>query len=62
MDVLAAARHTLLGVLRDLLVNRRIHKVYLVALPLLFLLQGFVISVWRFTPAWLLRIADSILG
>jgi hypothetical protein len=36
-----------LGVVRDLLVNRRIHRVYLIALPALIVLQGLVAVVWR---------------
>jgi hypothetical protein len=52
----------LLGVGRDLLVNRRIHTVYRVALPLMFVFQGFIVYLWRGSPAWWLRICQSILG
>ena len=52
----------LLGVLRDLYVNRRIHKVYLTALPLLIVAQTFVIYTWRSGSAWWLHIAHAILG
>jgi len=52
----------LLGVVRDLLVNRSIHKVYLVALPLLMVSQYFIIQVWRGAPSWWLSIAHKILA
>jgi hypothetical protein len=52
----------LLGVARDLLVNRRIHKVYLVALPVLIACQIFVIYTVTSAAAWWVRIADRVLG
>jgi hypothetical protein len=52
----------LLGVVRDLMVNRRIHKVYLVALPALMFGQGIAMYLWRGSPAWWLRITQAILG
>jgi hypothetical protein len=52
----------LLGVVRDLLVNRSIHKVYLVALPLLMVTQYFIIQIWRGAPSWWLSIAHKILA
>jgi hypothetical protein len=52
----------LLGVVRDLLVNRNIHKVYLVALPLLMISQYFVIHTWRTAPSWWLNIAHKIMA
>jgi hypothetical protein len=52
----------LLGVARDLLVSRRIHKVYLVALPLLMVTQYFVIQTWRGAPSWWLNIAHRIMA
>jgi hypothetical protein len=52
----------LLGPVRDLLVNRRIHEVYRVAMPVLIVLQGFVIYMWRGHPAWWVRISHGILG
>jgi hypothetical protein len=51
----------LLGVIRDLIVNRRIHTVYLAALPPLMLAQGAAIYLWRGSPAWWLRITQAIL-
>lgn len=52
----------LLGVARDLFVNRRIHKVYLTALPLLLVVQIFVNHTWQAGSGWWLRIAHAILG
>jgi FtsH-binding integral membrane protein len=52
----------LLGVVRDLMVNRRIHKVYLIALPALMTLQVGVLYLWRGSPGWWLRITQAILG
>ena len=51
-----------LGIVRDLLVNRRVHKVYVVALPVLMVAQGFVIYMWRGAPHWWISIARGILG
>ena len=52
----------LLGVVRDLLVNRRIHKVYLVALPLIIAFHVAIVYVWRAAPAWWLSITRAILA
>ena len=52
----------LLGVLRDLYVNRRVHKAYITALPVLFVVQAFVTYTWMSSVAWWVRIAHSILG
>jgi hypothetical protein len=51
-----------LGVLRDLLVNRRPHRIYLFALPALILCQTFVVHTVNSNSAWWLRIAHAILG
>jgi hypothetical protein len=52
----------LLGVVRDLLVNRRVHRIYLIALPVLILCQIFVVHTFTSGSAWWLRIADRVLG
>jgi hypothetical protein len=52
----------LLGVLRDLFVNRRIHKVYLYALPSLTVIQAFVVHTWLSSSGWWVRIGHAILG
>jgi hypothetical protein len=51
-----------LGVVRDLLVNRRIHRVYLIALPALIVLQALVVVTWRSEASWWVRIAHAIIG
>ncbi len=45
-------RLIVLGVARDLLVDRRVHKVYLYALPLLIVGQSLATYMWRGNPAW----------
>lgn len=52
----------LLGVARDLLVERRIHKVYLYALPLLIVGQALSVYMWRYNPSWWQSITHVILG
>lgn len=51
-----------LGVLRDLLVNRRIHKVYLVALPAFLAAQSLVLYVFHAGPQWWIRFARAVVG
>jgi hypothetical protein len=51
-----------LGIVRDLLVDRRIHRVYLTALPLLVVAQTFVIYTWRSGAHWWVSIARGTLG
>jgi hypothetical protein len=50
-----------LGILRDLIVDRRIHKVYLYAFPLLFLFQIFCMQTYLHTSPWWVRIATALL-
>jgi len=52
----------LLGVARDLLVDRRVHKVYLYALPLLIVGQSLALYMWRSNPSWWQGITHAILG
>ena len=51
-----------LGVARDLLVDRRVHKVYLYAAPLLIVGQTLSVYMWRSNPAWWQGITRAILG
>lgn len=51
-----------LGVARDLLVDRRMHKVYLAAMPPIILAQVLLIYLYRGAPAWWVEIGRSILG
>ncbi len=52
----------LLGVTRDLIVNRRVHQVYLVALPVLIAVHTFIVHTETSASGWWVRIADRILG
>jgi len=52
----------LLGMGRDLLVDRRVHKVYLYALPLLIVGQSLAVYMWRHNPSWWQGITRVILG
>jgi len=52
----------LLGVARDLLVDRRVHKVYLYAIPALMIGQNLAIYLWRGAPGWWLSTCKEILG
>jgi hypothetical protein len=51
-----------LGMLRDLLVNRRIHKVYRIALPAFMAAQSLVIYVSQTGPQWWIRFARAVVG
>jgi hypothetical protein len=50
-----------LGILRDLIVDRRIHKVYLYAFPLLLLFQIFCVQTYLHTSPWWVRIASVLV-
>jgi hypothetical protein len=52
----------LLGVMRDLLVDRRIHEVYRLVLPPLWIAQAITAYLYAGSPAWWLRITRSIIG
>ncbi|MGC2403698.1 MAG: hypothetical protein WA510_28155 [Acidobacteriaceae bacterium] len=52
----------LLGVVRDLLLGRSVHKVYRVAFPLLIVAQGFATYTWMKGSSWWLGIAHAILN
>jgi hypothetical protein len=41
-----------LGMVRDWMVNGRVHKVYLYALPVMIVVQSFAIYAWRADPVW----------
>jgi FtsH-binding integral membrane protein len=51
-----------LGVARDLLVDRRVHKVYRYALPVLIVGQSLALYLWRHDPSWWQGITRAILG
>ena len=52
----------LLGVGRDLLVDRRVHKAYVFALPVLIVGQSLAMYMWRSNPSWWQGITHAILG
>lgn len=52
----------LLGVVRDLMINRRVHAVYRYALPVLVVGQTFAVYLWHGSPAWWLKTTHAILG
>ncbi len=52
----------LLGAVRDLLVDRRIHAVYRVALPVLIAVQALAIYLFRGAPAWWHSLTSRIVG
>lgn len=52
----------LLGVGRDLLVNRSIHQVYRVVLPPLWVAQALAIYLYVASPAWWLQFTRSLIG
>jgi hypothetical protein len=51
----------LLGILRDWVVDKRVHKVYLYALPSLIVLQSLAIYAWRINPKWWQAFTQVIL-
>jgi hypothetical protein len=51
----------LLGVARDLIVNRRIHVVYRYALPALIVCQIVAVQLWLQHPAWWVRVTNTII-
>lgn len=52
----------LLGVARDLIVNRRIHVVYRYALPAMVICQIFAVYLWLDHPAWWVHVTNTIMG
>jgi hypothetical protein len=50
-----------LGMLRDWLVDKRVHPAYLYALPSLIVLQSLTIYAWRINPLWWQAITQVIL-
>ena len=51
----------LLGIVRDLIVDRRIHKVYLYAFPLLIALHIFCMQTYLHASPWWVRIGTALL-
>jgi hypothetical protein len=51
-----------LGMVRDWMVDGRVHKVYLYALPALIVVQSLAIYAWRDNPWWWQGVTHAILG
>jgi hypothetical protein len=51
-----------LGMARDWVVDGRVHKVYVYALPAMIVLQSFAIYAWRVNPGWWAGFTHTILG
>jgi len=51
-----------LGVVRDLLVDRRIHRVYLIGLPALAVAQYGIVYMVTTPPQWWVRAAHALMG
>jgi hypothetical protein len=52
----------LLGMARDWIVDGRVHKIYLYALPPMIVLQSIAVYLWRVNPTWWAGITRAILG
>jgi hypothetical protein len=50
------------GMIRDRIVDGRVHKVYLYALPMMIVGQAFAVYIWRANPAWWQSVTHAILG
>jgi len=50
-----------LGVVHDFVVDRRVHKVYLYALPAVILGQNLALYLWRMNPPWWRTVTHAIL-
>jgi len=51
----------LLGIVRDWIVDKRVHKVYLYALPSLIVVQSLATYAWRIDPKWWQAITQVFL-
>ena len=52
----------MLGPIRDLIVDKRVHRLYLIALPCIILVFSFALYTWRSASPWWMSIAHSLLG
>ena len=50
-----------LGMVRDRMVDKRVHKLYLYALPSLIVVQSLAVYAWRIDPKWWQAITQAIL-
>ena len=61
-ELLLIGAPIVLGVGRDLLAERRVHKVYLHVLPILIVGQSLAVYIWRHNPSWWRAITHAIMG
>jgi len=47
---------------RDLVVDGRVHKVYLYSLPALIVGQSFTLYLWHINPAWWRAITHAVVS
>lgn len=52
----------LLGIIRNLIMNRKVHVVYRYALPALMVWQIILVETWLRHPAWWVRVTDAIMS
>ena len=52
----------LLGPIRDWIVDKRVHRLYLIALPCVIVAFSFALYTWRSASPWWMSIAHSLLG
>ena len=50
------------GVARDLIVNRRVHAVYVYALPVMIAYQTAAMMLYKGALAWWLHVANRLIG
>ena len=51
-----------MAMVRDLVVEGRIHRVYFYVLPVMMAIQGFAVYAWRMNPVWYQGFTKAILG
>lgn len=51
-----------LGMVRDLVVEGRIHRVYFYVLPVMMAIQGLATYAWRVNPSWYQAFTHAVLG
>jgi hypothetical protein len=51
-----------LGMVRDLVVEGRIHRVYFYVLPVMMVIQAFAVYAWRVNPSWYQAFTKLVLG
>lgn len=61
MTSICAEALVLLGVIRDGIVNHRVHKAYLYTLPVMVVYQNVAIAIYRAAPPWWMHVANWLL-